>query len=92
MYKRILVPVDGSAASTRGLEEAIQLARHLKARMRLVHVVEPWVMVTTDAMAANIHEISEIIRSNGAKLLKEAEGKARNAGVEVRSQESAAQA
>jgi nucleotide-binding universal stress UspA family protein len=83
MYTRILVPVDGSAASARGLDEAIELVRHLRARMRLVHVVEPWVMVSMDTMAANAHQVAEIIRSEGARLLQECESKARNAGVEV---------
>jgi nucleotide-binding universal stress UspA family protein len=83
MYTRILVPVDGSAASARGLDEAIELARHLKARIWLVHVVEPWVMVTMETMAATVHQIAEVIRSNGTALLKECENKAGNAGIEV---------
>jgi nucleotide-binding universal stress UspA family protein len=83
MYARILVPVDGSTASTQGLDEAIELARHLKARMRLVHVVEPWVMVTTDMMAVNMHQIAESIRSVGAELLKGCEKKVTHAGIEV---------
>src|SRR5215467_12552009 len=82
MYTRILVPVDGSAASARGLDEAIELARHLKARLRLVHVVEPWVMVTTETMAVNMHQIADSIRSIGAQLLKECEKKVAAAGVQ----------
>lgn len=39
-YKRILVPVDGSATATRGLREAIRLARGLDATIRLLHVVD----------------------------------------------------
>jgi nucleotide-binding universal stress UspA family protein len=83
MYTRILVPVDGSAASARGLDEAIELARHLKARMRLVHVVEPWVMVSPETTAATLHQVAENIRSVGASLLKECENKVTNAGIEV---------
>jgi nucleotide-binding universal stress UspA family protein len=83
MYKRILVPVDGSAASAQGLDEAIDLARHLKARIELAHVVEPWVMVTPETVAVTAHDVAEIIRSNGRKLLAECQKKAANAGVEV---------
>jgi nucleotide-binding universal stress UspA family protein len=83
MYTQILVPVDGSAASNQGLNEAIDLARHLKARVLLVHVVEPWVMVTTETMPANIHQIAESIRSVGSTLLEECKKKVRHAGVEV---------
>jgi nucleotide-binding universal stress UspA family protein len=83
MYARILVPVDGSAASAQGLDEAIELARHLKARIWLVHVVEPWVMVTPETMAVNVHEFAESIRGIGAALLKECEERVRSAGIEV---------
>ena len=81
MYTRILVPVDGSVASARGLDEAIELARHLKARIRLVHVVEPWVMVSLETPAA-ISQVAEI-RSAGASLLEECENKVTNAGIKV---------
>jgi nucleotide-binding universal stress UspA family protein len=83
MYARILVPVDGSAASARGLDEAIDLARHLKARMRRVHVVEPWVMVTPETIPVTVHNVAEIIRNNGAALLKECENKVPKANIEV---------
>jgi len=49
------------------LDEAIELACHLKARMRRVHVVEPWVMVTRETMAANLQQIAELKRSGGAE-------------------------
>ncbi len=40
MYKRILVPLDGSETSERGLREAIALARDSKARLHLVHAID----------------------------------------------------
>ena len=82
MYTRILVPVDGSSASARGLDEAIELARHLKARIRLVHVVEPWVMVQAET-PATLHQVAENIRSAGAGLLEECAKKVTNAGIQV---------
>ena len=39
MYKRILVPVDGSEASRKGLDQAIKLAKSTGAKLKLVHVV-----------------------------------------------------
>jgi len=83
MYTRILVPVDGSAASAQALVEAIELARHLKARVRLAHVVEPWVMVTPETMPATVLQIAETVRSAGSALLEECVKKVRNAGIEV---------
>ncbi|HTQ74777.1 MAG TPA: universal stress protein [Burkholderiales bacterium] len=38
MFRRILVPVDGSGPSTAGLRVALSLARERKARLRLVHL------------------------------------------------------
>ena len=83
MYTRILVPVDGSAAAAQGLNEAIELAGYLKARLRLVHVVEPWVMVTAETMPVQVYQVAEAVRSVGAALLQEYESKVTNAGVEV---------
>ena len=40
MYQQILVPVDGSPTSDRGLDEAIRLARLTGGRLRLMHVVD----------------------------------------------------
>jgi nucleotide-binding universal stress UspA family protein len=51
--------------------------------MRLVHVVEPWVMVTRETTATTVQQIADLIRSGGAELLKECENKVRNAGIEV---------
>ncbi|WP_084452135.1 universal stress protein [Roseateles chitosanitabidus] len=40
MYRSILVPVDGSATSARGLRDAIALARPLGARITVLHVLD----------------------------------------------------
>jgi nucleotide-binding universal stress UspA family protein len=40
MYKRILVPIDGSPTSHAGLDEAIKLSKLTGARLRLLNVVE----------------------------------------------------
>ena len=40
MYGKILVPVDGSATSNLGLEEAIHLAQLTHGRLRLLHSVD----------------------------------------------------
>ena len=46
MHERILVPVDGSAMSTQGLDEAIKLAKLTGAGLRLVHVVDQLTFAT----------------------------------------------
>ena len=40
MYKRILVPFDGSPTSNEGLDEAVKLAKLTGASIRLVHVLD----------------------------------------------------
>ena len=84
MYRRILVPVDGSAAASEGLDEAIELARHLQARIWLLHIIEPVVMVPVEAMAATaVQQVIEGVRIAGVELLKECEQKVAKAGIEV---------
>jgi len=40
MFKRILVPVDGSPTSNKALTQALQLARDCGASVRLLHAVD----------------------------------------------------
>lgn len=83
MYARIMVPVDGSAPSARGLDEAIELARHLKARLQLVHVVEPWITVTPETMLDSVLRVTESMRDVGTALLEQCKEKVTKAGVEA---------
>ena len=39
MYRRILVPIDGSDPASHGLSEAIRLAKGWGATLRLLHAV-----------------------------------------------------
>jgi len=43
MYKRILVPIDGSDTSMHGLQEAIKLAKGQSTKLKIVNVVEDWI-------------------------------------------------
>lgn len=43
MYKKILVPVDGSETSDKALEHAARLAALCGAEIRLLHIVDPLV-------------------------------------------------
>ena len=81
MYKRILVPIDGSPASNRGLEEAIQLAKDQSAALRLLHVLNEWLIVSPDSTGANPGALEEALRAAGDVLLNEADARARSAGV-----------
>lgn len=72
MYEKILVPVDGSTASTRGLEEAIGLAKATGASLALAHVVDEFVIASANAPTA-WQELSTALRASGEKVLADAE-------------------
>jgi len=86
MFRRILVPIDGSTTSNRGLEEAIGLASDQKAKICLLHVVDE-LAVGADGMMymppSYIDEFIRALRAGGKKLLTRAEAKVRKQGIEV---------
>ncbi len=81
MYQRILVPVDGSPTSDRGLEEAIQLAKLTHARLRLVHVVDQ-LSLTLYTQAFALNRLNEL-RASSAMILDKAQTPVREHGIEV---------
>jgi nucleotide-binding universal stress UspA family protein len=83
MYKRILVPLDGSATATRGLHEAIALAHALGATLRLLHVVTDIPMVVDMAMAESPAAFRAELRSYGNTVLTAASQLAGERGVKV---------
>jgi nucleotide-binding universal stress UspA family protein len=81
MYKNILVAVDGSAPSQRGLDEAIRVAKATGARLRLVHVVNELVMTGDQAPASYYSAVIESLRELGAKVLEDGSATVRRADV-----------
>ena len=68
VFKRILVPVDGSKPSGAGLRAAIALAREQKARIRLVHVAQI-VLAPPPASGFTVSELYGLLRQAGERLL-----------------------
>ena len=85
MYKRILVPVDGSPISRLALEEAVKLTKDQQASLRIVHVVNDWLMVSPDAAGASTGPAIAAWRAAGQSILDEADTVARRAGVDAQS-------
>ena len=84
MYSRILVPVDGSQTSDRGLEEAIKLARLTGARLRLVHVVDELMFATgMDGFGAMTADLTLLLREAGEQILKTGKARVEASGVPV---------
>jgi nucleotide-binding universal stress UspA family protein len=81
LYKRILVPVDGSPTSTAGLNEALRLAKNQKARVRLVHIVDERMIFSTAEAGLNIEPVIEALKSGGKRLLARAAKLAASRGV-----------
>lgn len=84
MYEKILVPVDGSPTSLRGLREAIQVARLSGGRLKLLHVVDEMSFMTgLEAGVAMTTEILQLLREGGEKVLGEALAEVRAAGLDA---------
>lgn len=82
MYKRILVPVDGSQTSTRALVAALQMARDSAGSVRLIHVIEELAQVIAyDPYGAYPGDLTKVMRDNGLKILEQALDVANSAGV-----------
>lgn len=84
MYQRILVPVDGSPTSTRGLDEAIALAKLTGGRLRLLHVVdETSFALSADGFAGYSGDLITLLREGGAEVLAKAKARVEAAGLAV---------
>jgi nucleotide-binding universal stress UspA family protein len=83
MFKRILVPIDGSGPSRAGLERAIALAKNQNARLRLLHVVDENGVVQGMEPAMNIGELLDSLVAEGRKILAAAVVTAKKHGVKA---------
>ncbi|MDO8208526.1 MAG: universal stress protein [Gallionella sp.] len=82
MYKRILVPIDGSSTSDRALQEAIKLIDTQPALLRLVHVVDDLQFLDTEGYV-DYAELRELTRKIGERALAKACEIARQADITV---------
>jgi nucleotide-binding universal stress UspA family protein len=69
MYKRILVPVDGSETAARALGAALQLAREGGGRVRLLHVLDELAYLTGFEVGGDLLGLA---RDYGARTLQDA--------------------
>lgn len=83
MYKRILVAVDGTAASQRALREAVDLATDQRAEIEIVHVVD-LTQYGIPELGVPVSAYEEACRAQGRLVLGDATEYARQAGVEAR--------
>lgn len=83
MYKRILVPIDGSETSDAGLREACKLAHALEGtQLRVIHVIDA-VLTIAPELGVAYDSIIDSMRQGGASILARAESIAREQGLSI---------
>lgn len=79
-YRRILVAVDGSEASRRGLAESLRLAKAQGAELSILHVV-PDIVRYTPVSAAPPADLFARLEESGRRVLDAARSSAAQQGV-----------
>ena len=77
MYGKILVPVGGSETSTRGLHEAIKIAKAQGSQLRLVHIVNEFTLNYTYAPGLYAENLIESFVKAGREVLDSAKSRPR---------------
>ena len=83
MYHRILVPIDGSPASLRSLDEAMRLAGLTGAVLRLIHVVDELKYVTGLERLAGGPDLVALMEEAGEQILQQGRERAEHAGIQT---------
>lgn len=78
MYKRILVPVDGSDSSNKALVAALQMARESGGRLRVVHALDELAYLSGYEFSADLLKVAG---EYATRVLDEALAMAKSAGV-----------
>lgn len=71
-YRRILVAVDGSAASNKGLREALRLAKAEGAKLFILHVVNDYLAFAAMDGVAPPTDLAAVLREGGEGILAKA--------------------
>jgi nucleotide-binding universal stress UspA family protein len=82
MYKRLLMPTDGSACSLAAIREGLEVAKILGAEVTFLYVLEnPTSLWMAPESGAYLQELIQDLRKVGQSALEEAEKLAKEAGV-----------
>lgn len=85
MYKRILVPVDGSETSMLGLLEAIKIAQGDGCQLCLFHIVNELVLDYSYGAKSSGISVMDSLRDEGNGILRRAEDLVREKSIPVES-------
>ena len=83
MYQRILVPVDGSAQSKGGLQEAVKFSKATGAQLRLVHIVDDSALALNPETGIAAAPLVEDFAEGGREILMEARTYAVSQGIDA---------
>jgi len=81
VYQRIFVPLDGSPTATRGLSEAIRLAKNQGGELRLFHIADERVLDCGFGPGTYGSALIESARDEGRKILSDAQSLAEAGGI-----------
>jgi nucleotide-binding universal stress UspA family protein len=85
VYRKILVPIDGSPTANRGLAEAIKLAKDQRATLRLVHVLDELILGPGAEAVVYLGTTVDALRDMGKQLVEDAEKKVQASGLKAES-------
>lgn len=83
MFKKILCPFDGSDTSTKGLNEAIKLAKSCQAKLRVLHIVDCFYPFLDGIELTNFNQVLEAMRERGKSILEQAKNLAQQEGFDI---------
>lgn len=83
MFKRILVPVDGSETARKASEQACALAKEQHAMLRFVHVVDESPIGNFQGLEQDFAAFLDALRESGRDILMQAKDEAAKAGVDA---------
>ena len=83
MYKHILIATDGSDLAGKAVTTGLELAKHLKSKVTVVTVTEPWTAVVTGELAFGfpLAEYEKATADNAARILSAVTDLAKTSGV-----------
>jgi nucleotide-binding universal stress UspA family protein len=83
MYRKIIVPVDGSKTSDRALREAVELAKATHGRLTLLHVVDDYPMMIEMSSSVDFDAVRRHLRMQGEEIVDKAKLCAESEGVKA---------
>lgn len=80
LFKKILVPIDGSQTASKALDYALKLAQADQAEVRLVYCIDELSLLSSHEYSG---EIAQLARESGHKVLESGMAKASTAKVKA---------